>query len=317
MSSTVAVRESLDGIHSLPALVEALDRSVEPVLWARQNRALIDDLLLESGGILFRGFRVNGVAHFERFIVEGFGRDPLSYKNRSTPRSAVRGHIYTSTEYPADQHICLHNENSYTRAWAERIFFHCVKPSETGGETPVADSRKVYERIAPAVRERFDRHGVMYVRNYDGLDLPWQSVFQTQDRNEVEALCAASGIEFEWLGGERLRTREVAQATVTHPVTGAPVWFNQAHLFHVSSLDANVRDALTVAVPEHDLPRNAYYGDGTPIDEADLAAVREAYLAETVMFPWRSGDILMLDNVLAAHGRQPFGGSRKVVVGMI
>lgn len=304
-------------VPALPHVIAAPSRSADVVAWARDHQEHLDALLATHGGVLCRGFRVNGVAHFERFMTEGFARELLTYRNRSTPRTEVRGRIYTSTEYPADQHIELHNENSYTSAWADRIFFHCVKPSDTGGETPIADSRNVYARIADDVRERFERHGVMYVRNYDDLDLPWQSVFQTDDPREVEARCDASGIDWEWLDATRLRTREVAQATLQHPVSGEWVWFNQAHLFHVSSLQPAVRAALTATVSESDLPRNAYFGDGSRIDDADLAAVRAAYAAETVAFPWQAGDILMLDNVLAAHGRRPFTGSRRVVVGMM
>jgi alpha-ketoglutarate-dependent taurine dioxygenase len=311
-----AIDTVTSAVPVLPAMIAAPRRDADVVQCARDNHALIADLLVTHGGVLFRGFRVNGVAHFERFMTEGFGRELLMYRNRSTPRTEVRDRVYTSTEYPADQHIELHNENSYTSAWAERIFFHCIKPSETGGETPIADSRKVFERIPAAVRERFERHGVMYVRNYDDLDLPWQSVFQTDDPREVEAHCEASGIQWEWLDETRLRTREVAQATLLHPVSGEPVWFNQAHLFHLSSLQPAVRDALTATVDEPNLPRNAYFGDGSTIDDADLVAVRAAYAAETVAFPWHSGDILMLDNMLVAHGRRPFTGSRKVVVGM-
>jgi alpha-ketoglutarate-dependent taurine dioxygenase len=311
-----AIDELAASVQSLPAVIRAQRRDADVVQWARDHHEEIDRLLATHGGILFRGFRVNGVAHFERFMTEGFDRELLEYRNRSTPRSEVRGRIYTSTEYPADQHIELHNENSYTSTWAERIFFHCVKPSDTGGETPIADSRRVFDRIPAEVRARFEHHGVMYVRNYDDLDLPWQTVFQTDDPREVEAHCDASGIHWEWLDGKRLRTREVAQATLRHPTSGESVWFNQAHLFHVSSLQPAVRRALTATMSEADLPRNAYFGDGSRIDDADLAAVRAAYAAETVAFPWHAGDILALDNMLVAHGRRPFTGSRKVVVGM-
>jgi hypothetical protein len=63
-------------------------------------------------------------------------------------------------------------------------------------------------------------------------------------------------------------------------------------------------------------PRNAYYGDGTPINESDLERIREIYANEAVVFGWQKQDILVLDNMLAAHGRRPFRGSRKIVVGM-
>jgi hypothetical protein len=84
----------------------------------------------------------------------------------------------------------------------------------------------------------------------------------------------------------------------------------------VSSLPTHVQDSLLALVKEEDLPRNTYYGDGTPIEAETLVAIREAYNQATISFPWRQGDVLMLDNMLIAHGRAPFVGPRKVVVAM-
>ena len=67
---------------------------------------------------------------------------------------------------------------------------------------------------------------------------------------------------------------------------------------------------------EEDLPRNAFYGDGSKIEASVLEEINEIYQQETVTFPWQEGDILMLDNMLVAHGRKPFIGPRKVLVGM-
>ncbi|MNG41197.1 Taurine catabolism dioxygenase TauD, TfdA family [compost metagenome] len=33
-------------------------------------------------------------------------------------------------------------------------------------------------------------------------------------------------------------------------------------------------------------------------------------------FDWRKGDVILLDNMLAAHARDPFEGPRKIVVAM-
>jgi len=108
----------------------------------------------------------------------------------------------------------------------------------------------------------------------------------------------------------------VCQGVATHPVTGEKVWMNQAHLFHVTTQDPEVVEVLLEEFGEESLPRNTYYGDGTPIDGEVFDAIREAYDAEALVFPWETGDVLLLDNMLMAHSRGPFTGARKVVVGM-
>lgn len=301
---------------ALPLLVEPSEREIDSVSWACASREWIATQLREHGALLIRDFGIDSVEAFERFVSAISGR-LLDYTNRSTPRTRVGGNIYTSTEYPANQSIPLHNELSYAREWPLKIWFLCLRPAREGGETPIADSRAVFHRIDPAVRDRFMEKKVMYVRTYgQGVDLSWQNVFQTDDRGLVEAFCRRAGIDVEWLDKDRLRTRQVCQAVSRHPTTGEIVWFNQAHLFHISSHKPEIRASLLAAFGEKDLPRNAYYGDGTRIEDSALDEVRRAYQAEQVMFPWRRGDVLMLDNMITAHGRARFVGPRSVLVGM-
>jgi alpha-ketoglutarate-dependent taurine dioxygenase len=300
----------------LPVVVEPRQEGLDLERWAAASRDLLQRHLLSAGGILFRNFGLKTEAELERFI-QAVSGEPLEYTYRSTPRKQVAGKVYTSTEYPPDQFIPLHNEMSYTRNWPMKIWFLCLKAAQEGGETPIADSRRVYERIEPRIRDRFAEKQVMYVRTYGTrVDLPWQEVFQTTDKHAVEDYCRNAGIDFTWIGDQGLRTRQVCQAVATHPQTGEVVWFNQAHLFHVSSLPPAIREPLLSTYAEDKLPRNVYYGDGTPIEPQDLDAIREAYQRETITFPWQEGDVLMLENMLAAHGRTPYVGSRKVVVGM-
>ncbi len=239
----------------------------------------------------------------------------VEYTYRSTPRTRLEGRVYTSTEYPPGQSIPLHNENAYARQWPTRICFWCVQPADQGGATPVADSRLVYRRLDPELRERFAAREVLYVRNYGGLDLSWQDVFQTRERAEVESFCRAAGITCEW-SADGLRTRQRCQAVARHPRTGEMVWFNQAHLFHVSALDAPTRASILELLPEERFPRHAYYGDGAPIEEQALEHVRAVYREAAVSEPWQAGDLLLLDNMLMAHGREPYSGPRRVLVGM-
>jgi alpha-ketoglutarate-dependent taurine dioxygenase len=149
-----------------------------------------------------------------------------------------------------------------------------------------------------------------------GCGLPWASVFQTADRAKVEAYCKRAEIELEWQPRDRLRTWQVRDAIVRHPHTGERVWFNHAAFFHLSTLDDETRQALQAEFVEDDLPNNTYYGDGSAIESDAMDAIRDAYRHETVTFDWEMGDVLLLDNILTAHGREPYSGARRILVAM-
>jgi alpha-ketoglutarate-dependent taurine dioxygenase len=228
----------------------------------------------------------------------------------------MRG-VYTSTDYPADQSIHFHNEQSYTRSWPMKLYFFCVRPAEQGGATPIADGRKVLKSLDPRLSEKFVDKRVMYVRNYgDGMGLTWQTAFQTTSRAAVEEYCQRAGIGFEWKGGERLRTRQIFDAVVAHPKTGERLWFEHAAFFHITSLAPDVSRALAAEFKEEDLPFNTYYGDGSAIEESALEQIRGAYARASKRFDWREGDILLIDNMLTSHSREPFSGPRKIAVAM-
>jgi alpha-ketoglutarate-dependent taurine dioxygenase len=282
---------------------------------ASLHRRFIESKLLEHGAILFRGFDTGSVPAFERYTTSACSE--LFSENGEHPRENIAGNVYTPVFFPPDRQLLWHNENTFNYRWPQKIWFCCVRPAERGGETPIVDSRRVYERIDPEIRERFMRHGVTYVRNYgEGPGLSWQQVFRTTDRLEVEEHCRKNRIEFEWKDGDRLRTRSTRPAVIRHPRTGEPCWFNQAQHWHLSCLDEATRDSLRAVFAEEDLPRTCYYGDGSPIGDDEMQAVCQVYRELEVSFPWREGDILMVDNILTAHGRNPFSGQRKILVAM-
>jgi len=86
--------------------------------------------------------------------------------------------------------------------------------------------------------------------------------------------------------------------------------------WHLWSLAPAVRESMLAVFDEKDVPYNVFYGDGSVIENAVIEHITEAYNSETVAFPWQEGDVLMLDNMLVAHGRNPFTGPRKVIVAM-
>lgn len=313
--SVVSVHREWSG-RALPACVRANLPGADLAAWVRTNQETLNTLAHAGGGVLFRGFAMADVGEFGA-VMTALSADVLGYGERSSPRSEVISGVYTSTDYPSDQPIVLHNEQSYTLDWPLRIVFFCQTPPDEGGRTPIADSRQVLARLSSDTAQKFERLGVLYTRNYlPGISLPWQQAFQTDRREEVEAHCAQADIEFEWVGSEQLRTRQVRPAIRVHPLTGARTWFNHALFFHVTSLQTEVCQGLREALDERDLPYNTYYGNGQSIKDDILAELRACYAAETTAFDWRQGDVLVLENMLVAHGREPFRGQRRILVGM-
>jgi alpha-ketoglutarate-dependent taurine dioxygenase len=272
--------------------------------------------LLKHGGVLFRGFEVASQEAFERFLA-ATSVELMRYTEGATPRTELGNKVYTSTEYPADHSIALHNELTYVMTWPKKIWFCCLQPAARRGETPLADVRRVFERIDPAIRKVFADKGWMLVRNfYEELSLPWQTSFHTTERAEVERYCRQAGISCEWKADNWLRTWQVRPAITQHPQTGELLWFNHIAFWHVSTLEDRVREAMLGMFGEGELPYNTYYGDGSRIEDSIVGEIRAAYEAETVKFSWEKKDVLMLDNMLVAHGRSSYTGARRVMAAM-
>jgi alpha-ketoglutarate-dependent taurine dioxygenase len=311
-------QDFLNNNHGDPALpvVRPKDNQSKPLLWLQENRPKLDELILEHGGILLRGFNIHSLSEFNQFCMT-YAPNLLEYEFRSTPRSTLGGRIYTSTEYPKEKTIPQHNENAYTNKWPDILLLFSVVVADKGGETPVGNSRKILKALPEDLVERFEKHGVMYVRNYqEGIDLSWQEVFQTDNKEDMDKYCQDNNIEYEWLNdGNQLRTKQILQATTIHPVTGGKVWFNQANLFHVSALGEDGK-LLIDQLGVENLPRNAYFGDGSEIDISLINEINAVIEQEKFFFAWQKGDILLIDNLLMNHGRNPFEGSRKVAVAM-
>lgn len=273
-------------------------------------------LLHSYGAVMLRGLDLAGIDDFQA-LVAATGRPSLNYDFGSTPRNKVRAGVFSSTDYPSTETIPQHNEQSYTSQWPGRVWFYCAVPPTDRGATPLADSRLVLSRLDPALRRVFRNRGLAYIRNMStGLDLAWRDVFGTSDRADVERYCLDHEIAWEWIGDEQLRTRQLCQVEIDHPHTGECLWFNQAHLFHISGLRPSVREALLGVVAEEDLPRNVYFGDGGAIPDGMLDVIRATYESCSLSIPWRQNDVLVLDNMLMSHGRQPFTGPRQVLVAM-
>jgi hypothetical protein len=296
------------------------DRFAALLKRVEDERGEFEQQLLSSGAMLIRGYAVDTTDQFAELVSRLAGSKALrEYCGGASPRHPLPGSkapVYNSTEYPAHIELPLHNELSYSAEYPERITFLCLVEPGAGGETTYGDSRRILRAMAPAVRSRFERLGLRYIRNLppgEGSGYSWQDAFRSCDPRVVEQRCAASGATAEWLPGDFLRVVQNRPAVASHPQTDEEVWFNQADGFHPSALDEqSYRELLALYGSEDRFRLNVTYGDGCPIDPNALAAIRDVLRKESRPHAWRKGDVLVLDNMLVAHGRRPFTGGRRI-----
>lgn len=271
----------------------------------------IQNALWEYGAVLLRDLDINGLDGFQAFI-KSYSRLPiLNYSGGASPRSNLSGNIYTSTEYPPDLELSLHNELSYSASYPATLFFFCAEPAAKGGETTLGDSRRILARLDSDVVSTFKSLGILYVRNLvsdPASQYSWQSAFETTERDRVQEVSAAIGAEIEWQPDGNLKVLQRGRATTTHPKTNEEVWFNQADGFYSPVSSTGTREQSRL---------ECYFGDGSDIPPQVIEHIREVVRSETVPHRWQRSDLLIVDNLLAAHGRRPFSGNRKIVLAMV
>ncbi|QSX79620.1 TauD/TfdA family dioxygenase [Agrilutibacter solisilvae] len=283
--------------------------------YVSQNQPEIQRLLLQHGGLLFRGFGLNGAEDFHA-CSQSLGARPFGYVGGDSPRNRVVADVFTSTEYPATEVISLHNEMSYLPSWPTRLFFYSHIPASTGGQTSLANSGDVLRALPQEIVDKFRAKKVNYIRNFQSkipFGKSWQATYQTQDRAEVEQIAAEQGSVCTWTDDGTLRVSTRCDAFATHPQTGEEVWFNQAEQWHASSLNPAIRGMFEQMVGKGNLPHECEYGDGEPMDEQTLAEVRRILDSNKLLFDWQRGDLLVIDNILMMHGRESFKGERKTL----
>ncbi|MCY1063248.1 TauD/TfdA family dioxygenase [Nannocystis sp. RBIL2] len=314
--------------------------------WLDAEKTWLSGQLRTHGAVLLRGFGVRvpvDLEHVARAIDPGLKNEYLG----TSPRDALSEYVFSASELPPYYPIPQHCEMSFLRDPPRRLFFAClVAPQGGGGETPLCDFRRVVADLDPDVRDRFVRGGIRIIRNYDGPDgggrfdlwklKRWDEMFLTTDRAVVEAKCVEQGFQVTWLAGQRLRLVSEHDALRAHPESGEPVWFNHVQVFHAASAAAELRrvharqgDLRSLALSQFArlmigarrrftaadaLPMHCTYRDGREIDAADLEHLRDVVWRHMVVFPWRAGDVVAIDNFSVSHGRLPYRGPRQVVV---
>jgi alpha-ketoglutarate-dependent taurine dioxygenase len=317
----------------LPLIIRPRDRRLAEevdafVDWFGANKTVFDHLASLHGALFFRGFPLRDTLDFQRAIYH-YPSNSLGYTGGTVARSQLAERVFDSTPAPKGYTLRLHQEMSYLPSFPRMISFFSRQSATTGGETPLADCRLLADRLPRRLWDGVKAKGVRYERNYSaagGLEetryrsKSWTAAFDTEDPAQAEAMCRSMSLEPVWREDGSLSTFYSAPGFIRHPLTGETVWFNQIgpqNLHRRSLGEARWRAMVTDRPPGSHLRSNATYGDGEEIAEEDLDALFDAFEEIAIAIRWQDGDLMLVDNVMTAHGRYPYEGEREVQVALL
>jgi alpha-ketoglutarate-dependent taurine dioxygenase len=315
--------------------------------WLEHNRRWLDEMLLQYGALLVRGFDIKGPEDLEAAIKAYQPCLNNTYRGTS-PRKKLgqTEFIFSAAEVPTNYPIAQHLEMSFLPEPPKQLYFGCLQPSKSsGGETSLADFRRVLKDIPLDLKQKLLGKGIRYTRThrkvgarftYDVSDmLGWPELFGTDDKAQVEAICKAEGINMQWHGDTFVSTTQ-SSAFQLHPVTHEHVWFNHTQVFHWTTFPAELWYAfrrtheirlflhfllvgifcvIKYGLLGHKMSLNSTFGDGEPISVKEMGQIRSAIHKNLVFSRWEKGDLLMIDNFSTSHGRQPtYDKGRKIAV---
>lgn len=316
----------------MPLVIEPNDKNISLssflTILQEQNHSLKEQLL-KYGALLFRNFPIRNEDDFAR-VIKGLNTGKfVDYIGGDSPRKKIKEGVYTSTEAPPSIKIPLHNELSFTKNFPTHIYFYCDIAPIRNGETTIADARKIYRSIDEDVKNRFIEKKLTYHSSYPykpkfsnlvtKFHRPWIEVFETDCKHDVERKCKENEFLFQWHPNDWLQISQNRPAVYSHPITHEKVWFNQAHLFDFNPKFLGWPRYLGTKImycQQYKCLHRVHFGDETKIPRNDLYHILDVLDANTVYFPWQKGDILVLDNVLAMHGRATFDSKRRILAAM-
>jgi alpha-ketoglutarate-dependent taurine dioxygenase len=292
----------------------SLDRALG---WILVNRSRLVEEAATHGAVLFRGFPLATAEDFDAFVA-AFGLPNFPYyeslsnavRVNKTPR------VFTANEAPPTVAIYLHHEMAQTPIYPSRLFFFCAQPAETGGATPICRSDVLWERLrrrCPAFARDCEAKGLRYSHVMpaeddakSGMGRSWQSTLRATTREEAETRLRELGYSWEWMPDGGLRATTPVLPAVRDLGGGRKSLFNQ-----LIAASQGWKDA------RNDPSRAVAFGDGTPLDRAAVAYLAEVSEALSFDIPWEKGDVALVDNFVAMHGRRTFTGTRKVLASLI
>lgn len=288
----------------------------DTLAWIRASTDDLDREAAACGVLLFRGFPLRTDRDFDAFV-DAFGFENFTY--RESLSNAVRTNrtrrVFTANEAPPEVTIFLHHEMAQTPVCPGKLFFFCEQPAAEGGATPVCRSDALFDRLTaecPEFARDCETKGLRYTNVMppeddpaSGMGRSWRGTLNVDTADDAEARLTGLGYEMEWLRDGCLRATTPVLPAVRTLTSGRKAFFNQLIAAFQGWKDSR-----------NDPSRSITFGDGSPLDSD--AARHACSLAEafTVDLAWRNGDVALVDNFVAMHGRRRFIGTRKVLASL-
>ena len=308
-----------DGSTTFPLVLacESPTSLDDTATWISEHSESLDRRATKHGAILFRGFPVVTDQDFDRFVA-AFGFPNFTYEDSLS--NAVRTNrtprVFTANEAPADVSIFLHHEMAQTPIYPSKLFFFCEKAAEQGGATPLCRSDVLFARLMkelPGFAADCVNRGLLYSHVMpaaddaaSGMGRSWQSTWKATTREQAENRMSGLGYTWEWQNDGCLKVTTPRLQAVRDLGDGRTSFFNQLIAAFRGWKDAR-----------NDPSKSITFGDGSPLDQVTMNRVIE--MAEEITFdvPWQTGDVALVDNYVAMHGRRTFRGTRKVLASLV
>ena len=322
------------GEKKLPLVIEPVQKKSFSVLaeLVRENRDWFHRQQDNYGALLFRGFEIETAAQFENILELLNVKLASKYHFGSSQRNRITDKVFTSSEAPGNLIIPPHNELNMVPVRPMCLAFFCQIEPTLYGETPIINTEKIFNELSPNLQHKFANTPQKFVRNVPNHLLG--IVFEELSREEITKMLEDGEFYFEWKADGSLYFECSYIPVFHHPRTGKLC-------FGLSTFDSFVtREWYRSIAQRYPFKERIYYnflpsklyitlegidkaqpkmylvneeGNNTKMTEAEAKELGKAEWKNTVVFPWRKGDILVIDNLQVVHGRLNVQPPRKIL----
>lgn len=312
-------QQMYDG-HAFPLALRCASPEVSrasALQWVSEHRDELDQQAAVHGAILFRDFPLCTSEDFDAFV------SALDYPNFAYEKSlsnAVRlsrtSRVITANEAPPDVTIYLHHEMAQTPVYPSKLLFFCETAPQTGGATPICRSDVLLEKLATAASDfvqQCQAKGLKYTNVMpaeadlaSGMGRSWQSTLSADSRAAAEDRLRHLSYSWQWLDDGSLQATTPVLPAIRELPGGRRSFFNQ-----LIAASKGWKDS------RNDPSKSITFGDDTALDRDGVMLAAD--LADELSFDinWQQGDVALVDNFVAMHGRRSFTGTRTVLASLI